>query len=322
MNKNAALGLALAALPAFALGQSSDEEFGAQLGRARSLIQEHAAVTRSNFHRTTQETGPNDPLLLRQSPLINLIKKVEPSVVFLVVDVAPKDAAKKGATAGPQNPQPDAPDKSPKALCTGFFVDSSKLLSGKPTVIATNSHCVEMRSVGDEIQVGLYAGNDNRPQMTKGKILAYGSSANAKDIAFVELLDATQNRRGLPLWEKLDVGEEVVAIGNPLGFTFSASHGIVSALDRDHVESQFVLSADQTDAAVNPGNSGGPLFNLWGSVVGVNAMIASRSAASRASASRCPRITSPRPSSSTRAPAISRSARSASASAPTRRPSG
>jgi serine protease Do len=53
------------------------------------------------------------------------------------------------------------------------------------------------------------------------------------------------------------------------------SQGIVSALARERIGSEYVLNYTQTDAAVNPGNSGGPLFNLWGSVVGINSMIAS-----------------------------------------------
>jgi|GEM_PF-2204209 len=262
---SAVLTLALAALPAPGRAQSSDFDFSKQLGGARLLIQQEKQLNRPGFVKITQETGPKDPILLAQAPLLNLIKKVEPSTVFLVV--AESTASSRGAIS-------DVKGKT--ALCSGFFVDA-KPYSSRVGLIATNSHCVEMKKVGDEIQIGLYDGNDNRPKMLKGRVLAYGDSSAAKDVAFVELQDLSQDRPPLPLWSKLDVGEEVVAIGNPLGFTFSVSRGIVSALDRDHIDSQFVLSADQTDAAVNPGNSGGPLFNMWGSVVGINAMIASES---------------------------------------------
>jgi serine protease Do len=260
-----AVVLALAAATATARAQSSDADFSAQLGGARGLIQNEKQLGARGVVKTTQETGPNDPLLLMQSPLINLIKKVEPSTVFLVIEVS-SSSARGAASAG----------KGGTALCSGFFVDP-KPYSNRIGIIATNSHCVEMKTVGDDIMVGLYDGNDNRPKMLKGRVLAYGDSSAAKDVAFVELQDLSQSRRPLPLWSKLDVGEQVVAIGNPLGFTFTVSAGIVSALDRDRVESQFVLSADQTDVPVNPGNSGGPLFNMWGSVVGINAMIASQS---------------------------------------------
>lgn len=66
---------------------------------------------------------------------------------------------------------------------------------------------------------------------------------------------------------KLRVGQEVLAIGNPLGFPFSVSHGIISALNRD---SLGVYNMTQSDAFINPGNSGGGLFNLKGELVGIN----------------------------------------------------
>ncbi len=284
-----ALSVALgAALPAAA--QSSDDSFAAAFGAIRRAVAgpTDTIKNRNLFRLATQETGPNDPLLLAQKPLLDMIKKVEPSVVFLVMDI-PSDAEKGKSAADVPTvpapaapapmPQPEAPKKKKKggqALCTGFFTDSSKYLT-RASVITTNSHCVEKLAVGAEISVGLYDGNDNRPKMTKGKILAFGDSNSAKDIAFVELKDASLDRRPLPLWSKLDVGETVIAIGNPLGLTFSVSKGIISALERDNLHGSFVLDANQSDVAVNPGNSGGPLFNMWGSVVGINTMIASQS---------------------------------------------
>lgn len=69
---------------------------------------------------------------------------------------------------------------------------------------------------------------------------------------------------------KLKVGQEVLAVGSPLGFTFSVSHGIVSALNRDDLG---VYNMTQSDAFLNPGNSGGPLFNLRGEIIGINSRI-------------------------------------------------
>ncbi len=262
---NAALALVLAALPAIAAAQGSEDAFASGLSGGLQLIGRERALGRAVFLPATEETGPNDPLLLMQAPLLNLIRKAEPSVVVLVTKIPASDTAEGGGKGG-------------EALCSGFFVEAAGLPA--QSIIATNSHCVEMRQVGDQIDVGLFSGNDNRPQMVKGRVLAYGDSTAAKDVAFVALEDRSQARPPLKLWEKLDVGEEVVAIGNPRGFLFSVSKGIVSALNRSEVESQFVLSADQTDVAVNPGNSGGPLLNMWGSVVGINAMIASESGGS------------------------------------------
>lgn len=258
--------LALAAilsLPAAAYAQS-DSEFASSLTLIQNQVLRRARdakATQPRFRLTTQETGPNDPLLLAQKPLIDMIKKVSPSVVFLAMTIPPGEEGSK---------------KPGHASCTGFFVDSMKEL-GRPSVIATNSHCVEKLGVGAELEIGLYTGDDNRPKMTKGRVLAYGDSKSAKDIAFVELVDKTLDRRPLPVWTKLDKGETVIAIGNPLGMTFSVSKGIVSALGRDRLSAEFVLDQNQSDVAVNPGNSGGPLFNMWGSVIGINSMIASQS---------------------------------------------
>ncbi|MEW6445617.1 MAG: DegQ family serine endoprotease [Pseudomonadota bacterium] len=76
--------------------------------------------------------------------------------------------------------------------------------------------------------------------------------------------------------DRLQVGEWVLAIGSPFGLDFTATQGIVSALGRNLPDESYVPFI-QTDAAVNPGNSGGPLFNPRGEVVGINSQIYSRS---------------------------------------------
>jgi S1-C subfamily serine protease len=78
---------------------------------------------------------------------------------------------------------------------------------------------------------------------------------------------------------KVVVGESVVAIGNPLGYDFSITAGIVSAVERSiqAPTGAVIPNAIQTDAAINPGNSGGPLINARGEVVGINEQIATQS---------------------------------------------
>lgn len=68
----------------------------------------------------------------------------------------------------------------------------------------------------------------------------------------------------------LEVGQPVVAIGNPLGLNFTVTHGIISALNRDNMG---IYNMIQSDAFLNPGNSGGPLFDLEGSLIGINSRI-------------------------------------------------
>jgi len=71
------------------------------------------------------------------------------------------------------------------------------------------------------------------------------------------------------------IGEPVIAVGNPLGYSHSVSTGIVSALHRELPINQQISLKDvlQTDAAINPGNSGGPLLNAYGQVIGINTAI-------------------------------------------------
>lgn len=103
------------------------------------------------------------------------------------------------------------------------------------------------------------------------------------DVAVIKIKDV----QNLPYLEfgdsdSLRVGQEVVAVGSPLGLTATVTSGIVSALNRPVRASQgggesSLIDAIQTDAAVNPGNSGGPLVDMNGNLVGMNSMIASLS---------------------------------------------
>ena len=100
------------------------------------------------------------------------------------------------------------------------------------------------------------------------------------DLAVISAPDATGLKpASLGAAKALRVGEQVVAIGSPLGLSSTVTAGIVSALDRpvttgDSADDTSYINAVQTDAAINPGNSGGPLVNLLGQVVGVNSAIA------------------------------------------------
>ena len=99
------------------------------------------------------------------------------------------------------------------------------------------------------------------------------------DLAVIKVDQLPEGARPLVLGDsdEVEVGEWVVAIGNPFGQQSSMSIGIVSAVGRliPSVTSFAIPQAIQTDAAINPGNSGGPLLNLRGEVIGVNAQIAS-----------------------------------------------
>lgn len=86
-----------------------------------------------------------------------------------------------------------------------------------------------------------------------------------RDLALLKINDRSF-RAKIADPRSIEVGQKVVAIGNPYGYDWSATVGVVSAKHRD----SFMYNLLQTDAAVNPGNSGGPLLNLKGEIVGIN----------------------------------------------------
>lgn len=149
-------------------------------------------------------------------------------------------------------------DREAQGLGSGFIVSAD----GK---ILTNAHVVDG---ADTVTVRLadraeyqakVVGKDTATDVALLKI-------DAKNLPAVRLGDS----------DKLEVGEWVLAIGSPFGLDYSATQGIVSALGRSLPNETYVPFI-QTDVAVNPGNSGGPLFNTRGEVVGINSQIYSRS---------------------------------------------
>ena len=154
-------------------------------------------------------------------------------------------------------PNPGPREFQNNSLGSGFIISTDGY-------ILTNAHVVE---AADEINVKL---NDKRE--FKAKVIG---ADKRTDIALIKI-EAT----GLPAVKfgdpnRLKVGEWVIAIGSPFGFENSVTAGIVSAKGRSLPQENFVPFI-QTDAAVNPGNSGGPLFNMRGEVVGINSQIYSR----------------------------------------------
>ncbi|MBI5076088.1 MAG: DegQ family serine endoprotease [Nitrospirae bacterium] len=132
--------------------------------------------------------------------------------------------------------------------------------------IITNNHVVEQ---ADEIRVTLF---DKRS--FKAKIIGADTKT---DIAIVKI--EADNLRAAQ-WgdsDKLQVGEFVLAIGNPYGLSHTVTMGIISAVGRANVGIADYEDFIQTDAAINPGNSGGPLVNIRGELIGVNTAIFSRS---------------------------------------------
>ena len=158
----------------------------------------------------------------------------------------------------PPNAEPR--DRQFKSAGSGVIVDA------KNGYIVTNYHVVENAS---EITITLL---DNRTFSAK----VIGTDEGS-DIA---LLQAKQpNLVAMPLGDsgRLEVGDYVLAIGNPFGLQHTVTSGIVSALGRSGINPEGYEDFIQTDASINPGNSGGALVNLRGELVGINSAILSRS---------------------------------------------
>jgi putative serine protease PepD len=148
-----------------------------------------------------------------------------------------------------------------QATGTGFVVSSD----GK---IITNEHVVDGAQ-----QVTVKLGT-NGPERT-AQVLGADAS---KDLALLKVDTGGQKLHALSLGDSssVQVGDNTYAIGNPYGLDHTLTSGIVSALNRDlqAPDGATIPGAIQTDAALNPGNSGGPLLDADGRVIGVNAQIA------------------------------------------------
>ncbi len=193
--------------------------------------------------------APGTPAMSRTE----LIEKVLPAVVnvsTVLLSPVPKTRSAQDVGSG-------APGafRTAHGFGSGFVIDGSGL-------IVTNRHVVE-----NAVRIGItFQDQTVLPARVVGRFAT----------ADVALLEVTPPKP-LPAvgWgdsDKLKLGEDVIAIGNPLGLGGSVSGGIVSGLNRDIRTTPFD-DFIQTDAAINHGNSGGPLFNMQGLVVGINTAI-------------------------------------------------
>lgn len=172
----------------------------------------------------------------------------------------PRGAPKSQPTPPGQPPTPRGPLR-PFGLGSGFIVSPDGY-------IVTNAHVVEN---AEEILVRL---TDKRE--LKAKVI--GADPRS-DVAVIKVEGTNLPTVKIGDTKKLRVGEWVIAIGSPFGFANTVTAGIVSATSRENLSGDPNLDAVpfiQTDVAVNPGNSGGPLLNMRGEVVGINSQIFSR----------------------------------------------
>ena len=199
-----------------------------------------------------------------------LVKKASPSVVYISTK---KMIRNRFSPFGQNDPLRDFferfyGDRMPReipqtALGTGFIID-------KDGYILTNNHVVDS---ADEIKVTL---EDN--STFEAKIIGRDPET---DVALIKI-DNAKNLKPLALGDsdKIEVGDWVVAIGDPYGLSHTVTAGIVSAKYRNNVMGGSFDNFIQTDASINPGNSGGPLLNINGEVIGINSAIYSQTGGS------------------------------------------
>jgi serine protease Do len=201
----------------------------------------------------------------------NLVEKLSPAVVNITSTTLMKQQPEFNPSIPPGSPFEEFfrefqdrgnPKNSPKRRRRGSALGSGFIISADGFVV-TNNHVIEN---ADEIEIEMIDGTliqaevFGRDEKTDIALLKVSFET---DLPFVEFGDATKAR----------AGDWVLAIGNPLGQGFSVSAGIISARGRSLNGSydDFI----QTDAAINRGNSGGPLFDMEGKVIGVNTAILS-----------------------------------------------
>jgi len=200
--------------------------------------------------------------------LAPMVKRVSPAVVNIATHGTMKE------DPGQRNPLLDdpffrrffdvPPDARPRerqfqSAGSGVIVDA------KNGYIVTNYHVVENAT---EITITLL---DNRTFLAK----VIGSDEGA-DVAVLQAKQPNLVAMALGDSTRLEVGDYVVAIGNPFGLQHTVTAGIVSALGRTGINPDGYEDFIQTDASINPGNSGGALVNLRGELVGINSAILSR----------------------------------------------
>lgn len=195
--------------------------------------------------------------------LAPLVKEVSPAVVSI---------ATRGMRDAPPNPLMEDPffrrffgipqqPREVRSAGSGVIVDA------KNGYVLTNHHVVEN---ANDIEITLF---DNRTF----KATVVGSDQGT-DIAVLKL-EKPANLKEIKLGDsdRVQVGDFVVAIGNPFGLQHTVTSGIVSALGRSGINRDAYEDFIQTDASINPGNSGGALINLGGELIGINSAIFSNS---------------------------------------------
>ena len=204
----------------------------------------------------------------RRTPIVAAIEKARPAVVSVYAQIAVR-----GGSRFSRDPFQDEffnrffDDMWQRRARPGISLGSGVIIDGAEGMIVTNEHVVRN---AEKITVTLSGGAELSAEVV-GADPRY-------DLALLKV----KSKNSLPSLslgnsEDLMIGETVIAIGNPFGFSHTATTGVVSATDRtvsgDRSRTEPLRNLIQTDASINPGNSGGPLLNINGEIIGINTAI-------------------------------------------------
>ncbi|MFZ1374971.1 MAG: trypsin-like peptidase domain-containing protein [Geothrix sp.] len=218
---------------------------------------EEATIQRFRAHAKPRPVAPRAPLSPEERNTIRRFKEAKSSVVFV------------SAILKRQDPKTQDVQKIATGSGTGFVWDEWGH-------IVTNHHVISAEIGGklledvEEVEITLSNGKSY-----KGRVIG---SSFAYDIAIIQAFAPLESMRPIPIGRSsnLQVGQSVLAIGNPFGLDHSLTRGVISALGREIATGYgtWILNSIQTDAAINPGNSGGPLLDNGGRLIGMNTAIA------------------------------------------------
>ena len=208
------------------------------------------------------------PVTSRQNTYSNAVKKAMPAVVniFTSKKAMPNphqqylDDPLFKHFFGDQLNDSDSPAES--SLGSGVIVSDTGLILTNDHVVASADH-IEIAMADGRKLSAIVVGTDPETDLAVIKV-------EAKNLPAITFASS----------EKIDVGDIVLAIGNPFGVGQTVTQGIISALGRNHLGINTFENFIQTDASINPGNSGGALINTEGNLVGINSAIYSRTGGS------------------------------------------
>ena len=209
------------------------------------------AVLQADSRGEPRQVAPSSGLLPEERSTVELFRKASPSVVYITTATRERRVDYFGRRF----------DRVQDGTGSGFLWDSEGH-------VVTNYHVIQNADVA---QVTLY-------DQTTWPATLVGKDPEM-DLAVLRIEAPAEKLRPIPVGSSSDlqVGQSVLAIGNPFGLDYTLTTGVISALDREvqSITGRELQGVIQTDAAINPGNSGGPLLDSSGRLIGVNTQIVS-----------------------------------------------